>query len=71
MIADWTFVYREDDERCHIKELLYSAHEDSLDAEPEETWLGTGSQEEWEKARKMPVCPECMRVRLLYKETRG
>lgn len=61
----WTFIYAEDEKYCHINELLYPAHPDAPpDWDIKENWLGTGSQEEYEAALLMPVCPECLKARL-------
>jgi hypothetical protein len=67
--ASWTYVYEEGGRYAHIGELLDAAHPDSPpEWDDEETWLGTGSQEEYETAKMMQVCPKCIKTRLAARE---
>ncbi len=56
----WTRVYRQGAREAHISELIYSAHPrapgswDSMAG-----WYGTGSQEEYDTAKSMRLCPRC------------
>ncbi len=71
MRHSWTFIYLQDGRYAHIEELLYSAHPDSPeDWDKKENWLGTGSQEEYETAKTMQVCPKCMTIRLAFREAK-
>jgi hypothetical protein len=54
----WTRVYKRGQREAHIKELVYSAHARKPDRWFD-GWLGTGSQEEYDRAAAMPLCPHC------------
>lgn len=63
---DWTRVYRRHGHEAHIRELIYSAHPRA--SWNDDGWFGTGSQEEYERAAQLPLCPKCFVILDLYEE---
>lgn len=61
----YTRVYRKGGQYAHLEELIYSAHSDDTPEGPplswdnQESWYGTGSQDEYEHAAAKPLCPKC------------
>jgi hypothetical protein len=62
----FTLVYRETGYYAHIRELLTAAHPEEMAAWTYDDWLGTGSQDEYEKARELPLCPRCKQARRVH-----
>lgn len=67
---EWTRVYREGDAVAHLHSQAYSCRIACDDPESprtpmvsEDCWLGTGSQDEYERARSLPLCTRCFAVR--------
>lgn len=65
-VHSWTRVYRLNGKVAHIEELLYSAHPFMPWMDDRDGWFGTGSQEEYERAAEMPLCPRCFVGRTQY-----
>lgn len=64
----WTRVYREGAAEAHIDELIYAAHPDAPESwDYIDTWYGTGSQAEYDQARRLPLCPHCFVILEQYK----
>jgi len=64
----WTRVYRRTGRTAHIRELIYAAHEHAPAAwgSRDEGWLGTGSQEEYDKAETLPSCARCVLIQAQF-----
>jgi hypothetical protein len=68
----WTRVYRARGKVAHISELIYVAHLSAPSSwDDSEGWYGTGSQEEYETAAAMPLCPKCFVVQVRYEKEDG
>jgi hypothetical protein len=66
-IHDLPHVYTRAGRRAHLLAPSQSPNDPDIPAFcriwPErDGWLGTGSQDEWEKAASLPVCKDCLRV---------
>lgn len=60
----YTRVYRQRGTYAHLEELIYTAHRNAPPSwDDDESWYGTGAQEEYEVAASMPLCPKCFRAR--------
>lgn len=68
---DWTKVYRKGAKRAHIMQLLSSAHPYAPSSWDDDSWLGTGSQEEYEAAAALPLCMRCSIIQAMYEQPEG
>ena len=64
---NWTRVYRRNAREAHIQEVIYSAHVRAPRSWDEGGWYGTGSQEEYDRAQALPLCPKCYVITDLYR----
>lgn len=63
----WTRVYRRADRTAHIRELIRIAHPDAPATWDEsEGWYGTGSQQEYDRAKTLPSCAQCFLIKVQY-----
>ena len=61
----WTRLYQRGVREAHLENdgMIACRDQRTRAAWVDETWLGTGSQEEYEHAAALPLCPRCFAIR--------